>query len=255
MRVRVLGCHGGETPRHRPTCLLIDGTVAIDAGSLCRGLPVEEQLAVEHVLVGHAHLDHIKDLALLAEQVCVEERRTPVDIHCGPATAEALDQHFFNDVLWPDFRVLPTKTRPAVRLRPHKANRKFNVGGYEVLFVPVAHPVESMGMLVQRDDHALVFSSDTGPTDKLWKTANRTEAVRAVFVELSFPNSLQELADTAGHLTPYTLAKELRKLQRADVDVFLYHLKPTCAAEAWREVRALRDERVHLLSVGDLIEI
>ena len=34
MKLSVLGCHGGELPRCRSTCFLVDGSLAIDAGSL-----------------------------------------------------------------------------------------------------------------------------------------------------------------------------------------------------------------------------
>jgi len=30
MKLRVLGCHGGELPKHRTTCFLIDGVLALD---------------------------------------------------------------------------------------------------------------------------------------------------------------------------------------------------------------------------------
>ncbi|MCU0681525.1 MAG: hypothetical protein MUF34_04570 [Polyangiaceae bacterium] len=49
MELRVLGCHGGETPRHRPSAFLLGERFSIDAGSLSRGLELDEQLALEAV--------------------------------------------------------------------------------------------------------------------------------------------------------------------------------------------------------------
>ena len=80
MRVRVLGCHGGETPRHRTTCYLIDDRITIDAGAICRSLDLEEQVQIDHMLISHSHMDHVKDLALLADQV-IGRRQTPVELH------------------------------------------------------------------------------------------------------------------------------------------------------------------------------
>ena len=44
MEIEVIGSYGGETPECRLTCLLVNGTTAIDAGCLCRGLEIERQL-------------------------------------------------------------------------------------------------------------------------------------------------------------------------------------------------------------------
>ncbi|MBN2359346.1 MAG: 3',5'-cyclic-nucleotide phosphodiesterase [Deltaproteobacteria bacterium] len=255
MRVRVLGCHGGESPQHLPTSFLVDGVFAIDAGSICRSLEVEAQARIDDILISHCHLDHVKDLALLADQV-FSLRSAPVNVHCGPETARALKRHLFNDVLWPDFTRLPSKSRPALRLRPHPANRTFGIGNrYRISLVPVSHPVESMGIIVRDKRSSFFFSSDTGPTDKLWRAVRRIPNLRAAFVELSFPNNLQQLADTAGHLTPYSLSRELGKLSADGLDVFVYHMKPAHAAETKRELRALRSDRIHALTVGDVIDV
>ena len=58
------------------------------------------------------------------------------------------------------------------------------------------------------------MSGDTGPTDKLWKVLNQTPTLKALLLETSFPNALQQLADVSGHLTPQTLESELDKFQR-----------------------------------------
>ena len=81
MRVRILGCHGGETPRHRTTCFLLDSRMTIDAGAVCRSLELDEQIALDHMLISHSHMDHVKDLALLADQV-IGRRQKPIYLHC-----------------------------------------------------------------------------------------------------------------------------------------------------------------------------
>ena len=69
MELTILGCHGGETPRHRSTCFLIDNHLAIDAGALTSGLELDRQAEVDNVLITHAHFDHVKDLATLADNI------------------------------------------------------------------------------------------------------------------------------------------------------------------------------------------
>ena len=56
------------------------------------------------------------------------------------------------------------------------------------------------------------YSSDTAPTERFWEVANRTKNLKALIVETSFPNELQDLANVSGHLTPQTLDLGARKL-------------------------------------------
>ena len=42
MDIHVLGAFGGEAPGCRMTCLLINGTTALDAGSLSQTLEIEQ---------------------------------------------------------------------------------------------------------------------------------------------------------------------------------------------------------------------
>ena len=62
MRFSVIGCHGGETPRHLNTCFRIDDSILLEAGSPTRGLSITQQVAIDHVIVSHGHLDHIGGL-------------------------------------------------------------------------------------------------------------------------------------------------------------------------------------------------
>jgi glyoxylase-like metal-dependent hydrolase (beta-lactamase superfamily II) len=74
VNVRVLGICGSRVPGHHTRYLLIDENVAIDAGGITAKLSVEDQTAIDHVLVSHAHLDYVYDLAFLADNVMA--RRT-----------------------------------------------------------------------------------------------------------------------------------------------------------------------------------
>lgn len=298
MRVRVLGCHGGETPRHRTTCLLIDERITIDAGSVCRSLALDEQVKLDHMLISHSHMDHVKDLALLADQV-IGRRTLPVVLHCGPETAETLSSSYFNNYLWPDFTRIPTPQAPVMKIDVHEAETSFRIpapgaapgappaktrrpasrrvgakrrptrgatrakstsraleplveGEYDVRFVPVTHPVESMAMIIRGATGSILYSSDTGPTTRLWQVANQTADLRGMFVELSFPNHMQALADVAGHYTPQTLAAELKKVKNRDeIPLFLYHLKPTFYEATKNELAGLRLKNTHLVELTD----
>jgi ribonuclease BN (tRNA processing enzyme) len=254
MRFRVLGCHGGETPRHRTTCFLINQRVAIDAGAICRSLPIDEQVMIDHILVSHSHMDHVKDLALLADQV-VGRRDRPIQLHCGPETAATLEASYFNNYLWPDFTRIPTEQNPVLNIVIHEAGVPFQITDASgemltVTYVPVSHPIESMGMIVRDAGGAIVYSSDTGPTDRLWATVNQEHDVRAIFMELSFPNHMQALADVAGHFTPRTLHAELGKMTSRPT-LFVYHLKPGFYEQTRDELMALHIDDMELVELTD----
>jgi ribonuclease BN (tRNA processing enzyme) len=74
--------------------------------------------------------------------------------------------------------------------------------------------------------------------------------VKAFFVECSFPNALQHLADVSKHLTPATLRAEMEKLP-PDAPIYLYHMKPPTLERLRAEVAALGNGRVSLLADGD----
>jgi ribonuclease BN (tRNA processing enzyme) len=250
VRLQILGCSGGELPRHRTTCFLLDGKLAIDAGALTSSLPLERLLEVDDIVLTHSHFDHVKDVPLLADLV-VGRRSTPVRVHASTECARTLRQSVFNDELWPDFTRIPDRASPVVEIVEFNASRAFKAGGYTFRPVPVCHPVESVGFVISDGKSQIAISGDTGPTVAFWKKVNAAAGLKALLVELSFPNDLQGLADVSGHLTPNTLASELAKLTRNGFPVLLYHLKPAYAARLRREVAALKLPGVRILSVGD----
>lgn len=252
MRVKVLGCHGGELPGCRTTCLLIDGHVAIDAGALTSTLHLEELLKVDNIFLTHSHFDHVKDVPLMADLI-VGRRQEPVRIRGLADTTETLAAHIFNDKLWPDFTKLPTPEEPTMALVSFEPNETIQVRDLAITAVSVAHPVDSVGFIIEQGERSIVISGDTGPTQLFWDAVNRRNDSVALFIELSFPNRMQWLADLSGHFTPQTLAVELEKIH-SDAPVYLYHLKPAFLDELRAEVAALGNPRLRILELDDEFE-
>ncbi len=250
MKLRILGCSGGELPRHRTTCFLVDGVLAIDAGALTATLPLEELLRVDDILLTHSHFDHVKDVPLLAD-LLVGRRRRPLRVHASRECARTVRQSIFNGRLWPDFTRIPSRRHPVLSIRPFDPTRPFRVGRYQVQPVPVRHPVESVGFVISDGRSAFAVSGDTGPTTQFWRMVNRSPGLNALLVEMSFPNTMQGLADVSGHLTPNTLAAELAKVERNGCPVYVYHLKPAYAAELKRDLAALGLRGVRALAQGE----
>ncbi len=250
MKLRILGCSGGELPRHRTTCFLVDGVLAIDAGALTGTLPLQALLEIDDILLTHSHFDHVKDVPLLAD-LLMGRRRRPLRVHASPECARTVRQSIFNGRLWPDFTRIPSRRNPVIEIRPFDPGRPFRVGRYQVRPVPVCHPVESMGFVISDGRSAIGVSGDTGPTTRFWEAVNRRRGLKALLVEMSFPNGMQALADVSGHLTPNTLASELAKVQRDGCPVYLYHLKPAYASELKRDLARLRLPDVRVLAQGE----
>lgn len=249
--LRVLGCHGGRLPGHRTTCLSVDGKLALDGGALCEALPLEELLRIDHVVLTHAHFDHVQGIPLLAD-LLIGQREEPVIIHGSPACIETLRRDVFNDRLWPDFTKLPSARRPVLRLEPFEVGRSFQLDGYSITTRLVNHPVEAVGLLVEKDGSALAMSGDTGPTEAFWELVNGARKLGALFLETSFPDALSELAEASGHLTPRLLRAEIEaKLRRSGVPIQIYHLKPAYSAKLHEEIAALRLPGVRVLEDDD----
>ena len=250
LRFHVLGCSGSQTPTGGTCSFLIDDDILLEMGSAASQLPLEQQEAVRHVLLSHAHLDHIKDLPFVIENV-YSPGREPIHVYGTKPTLDALRQHIFNDAVWPDFTVLPTPEEGVLEYHDVDTRDTFRVGALQVSTVPVNHPGGCSAFLLDSGQGVLVYSGDTGPTAELWDAVNQSaRPVKAVLVETSFPDRLHSLADASGHLTPGRLRQELVKLSDPDVSVYVYHIKEPTRSETEAELAALGDARIQLLRPG-----
>ncbi len=247
MELKVIGCHGGETPRHRTSAFLVDERLAIDAGSLTSGMELEAQCALRAVLVSHAHLDHIRDLATIADNRAQQG--------CKPLVIAAiLKKHFFNGLLWPDFAAIPSAKSPTITYLPLKPEVPTQVAGYTVRAILVSHTIETCAFIVQspKEGRALAYSGDTGPTDRLWKVLDATPNLKAMLMEVSFPNDEQKVATLSGHHTPKTLAVDLKKLEiGSNLPFLLYHIKPSFQAKVERECARIKNVNLTVCKLGD----
>jgi len=250
--LRIIGCHGGETPRHRTSAFVVDDRVAIDAGSLTSGMELKAQCALEAVLVSHAHLDHVRDLATIADNRNQNDAE-PLIIAATRPTLAALKKHFFNGLLWPDFSKIPSTRRPAIRYLELGLEKPVTIAGYRVNAIPVSHTIDTCAFTVTGKDGTLAYSGDTGPTDRLWEVLRETEGLKAMLMEVSFPNEEHKLAKVSGHHTPETLLKDMKKLGPAarELPTLLYHIKPSFQATVERQCAKLKGVNLSVCALGD----
>jgi ribonuclease BN (tRNA processing enzyme) len=250
MKIEILGSYGGESVDCRMTCLLVNDSIALDAGSLSQVLSIERQRGIQSILLTHSHMDHTSSLPFFIENV-FGKLREAVDVYASAATIYALRRHLFNNDTWPDFTRLPNHLLPVVRFHELEEEVPIVIGGVRFTPIPVTHLVPTFGFLIEDDSSKLLWSSDTGPTQRLWEVANRIENLKGIWVDTSFDNSMQQIADVSGHLTPASLAAELKKLERR-APILLHHLKPPCIAKIQTEIAALGNPDIGFVEQGKI---
>jgi cAMP phosphodiesterase len=251
--IRVLGCHGSQMPGCNTTSFLLNGKILIDAGTVTTLLSVEEQCNIHYIFVTHAHLDHVRDIMFLADNIGYLQQYRTLVVYGTSYIIEALKTHLFNGVIWPDFSKLPSPEKPVLKFVTITPGEKVRLDDLDVTAIMVHHVVETVGYTVEAKEGSLVFIGDTGPTDEVWDIANRINNLKAIFIETSLPDSLKEVADITGHLTPSTLEQELRKLNAHNPDIYLYHMKLQHEKSIQREIALIKNRNIHILQDGQII--
>lgn len=245
MKVQVLGGHGGLMKGFATTSFLINNHLLIDAGAVASALTIEEQSKIDHILITHSHLDHIKDLAFLCDN-CFGIKSAPFEVYTTKKVKEIIKNHLLNELVWPDFTVLPNKENPTMRISEINPEEVFKFAGYSIKAIKVKHPNDAVGYIVEKNDVSILFSGDTGPTERIWEVAKEVKNLKAIFTEVSFPNKLQKVADVSDHHSPQTILNEIKKMPK-DVPVILTHLKPNFRHEIMQELYQAKEKRLTVL--------
>jgi len=248
VKIRLLpSAAGRESQLQCLTSFLVDDRIAVDGGSIGFALLPSEIGGIRHIVVTHAHNDHIASLPIYVAEA-FSGLDSPVVIHATGEVIAALREFVFNDQISPDFETIPlvNQSGPALRFDEMPTRRKLKIAGLDVTPIPVNHIVPTVGLLVENESSSVVFTSDTYTTDEIWKVARAARNLKAVFVDVSYPNELSELAAASKHLTPELLGGELQKLDR-DVPVIAVHIKPTNRDDVIRQLGSLKQ-----VSVGEI---
>ena len=235
MRVRVLGAYGGELGPCRSTAYLFDGGVLLDAGGASAALSLEETRALKAVVLTHSHIDHVASLPFILD---ARIGAPTLEVHALRETIAALRIHIFNNKIWPDFERIPDPRSPLLRFREVERERPLEIAGLRFLPIAVDHTVPTVGYSVEDERCTLLFSADTGPTRRIWELAHKIERLRAIFLEVSFPERLERIAQMSKHLSTVSVRAEIAKAPDG-VPIHLQHLKPAFLEELLRELEPL----------------
>lgn len=250
MKLRVLGCAGAEFPHFHPSAFLVDDSLLLDAGTIGAVLSEHEQWAIAQIFITHAHLDHIRGIPMLADNIVIKELKKSLTIYGINETLESLGTHLLNDVIWPDFSKIPPD-HPVIRYHRVIPEVELEIGDYRVMAVEVDHTVPAVGYIVRKGNKSIMYTGDTGPTKRLWEF---TDGLSALIVEVSFPNEMEKLALLTKHLTPALLATELKKMKNMPPRILITHPKPQHYDKIAAELDELGMEQVELLRDGNVYE-
>ena len=249
MKIKVLGAFGSEGLGQRPSAFLVNDRTLVDAGSVTGALTVDEQVEIEHALLSHSHLDHVVGLAFLTDTLASARAPRAVTAMSVEPVIEALRSHAFNNVLWPDFSTIPSPETPVLRFRTLAEETEQRVGELWVTPVPVDHTVATVGFIIHDGEVGFIYSGDTGPTARLWRSARGLRGLKALIIECAFPSRLDGLATASGHLTPALMQRELDKIT-PDLPIWIFHIKPQFYQETAEELARIDPSRIQILEQG-----
>ncbi|MAW33587.1 MAG: 3',5'-cyclic-nucleotide phosphodiesterase [Proteobacteria bacterium] len=227
MQLKILGCNGGIGGiNRRTTCYRINDSILIDAGTGLGDLDLDELALIDHVVLTHAHWDHISCLPLLPDAV-FSERKKPIKVWALPEVIKILKVNVFNDQVWPDFTKIPIigGNEPIVDLKPLPEKDSIHIDGVEVSKLPANHGIPACGLRVEKGGKAVAFSGDTADDEVFWKKISADHAIKAVVVECSYPKSLTDLGKMTLHLSTDIISTRLARIPK-NIARIIIHRKP-----------------------------
>jgi cAMP phosphodiesterase len=255
MKIKLLPSHvKGDGQFQLLTTFLINDCLTIDAGSIAVALTTDEMSAIRHVIITHSHNDHIACLPIFVAEAFTH-LDSPVTIYGIEEVVTSLKNFIFNDHIWPDFeRIdLANGQGPTIRYQTLEPRQTVAISGLRVTPIPVNHVIPTCGMMLQDEHSTVIFSADTYTTDELWQIASEQANLKAIFVDVSYPNELEELAAASKHFTPQSLAADLKKLHR-EADIYAVHIKPSNRHQVMEQLQALDNPRISAAEIGRIYE-
>lgn len=254
MKIKVLGCSGAELPDFGPPAFLLDDRILLDAGTITGALDEDAQKKISHILITHAHLDHIRGIPTLADNMFLINRNHSFTLMGIKKVLQLIKNNLFNNTVWPDFTAIPSPQKPLLKLKAVKTGKSFKINNYKIIAEKVNHSIAATGYIIEDlKGKRLIYTGDTGPTSSLWKRANskqRKAGIYGLIIEVTFPNKMREAAIRTEHLTPDMLLNELKKLSQPPSRIFITHTKPQFLNIISKELHSLKIRHLTILENG-----
>jgi len=248
MNIKLLGAHNCESQNTKFLSLLIDDSLALDAGGLTSSLSLTAQQKLKAILLTHQHYDHIRDILAIAMNFYLWG--TTINIYSILAVYDALATHLLDGKLYPNFLERPPEN-PAIKFTVIEPLKAEQIEGYAVLAVPVNHSVPTVGYQITSPDGKVVFyTGDTGPgLADCWEQVSP----QLLVIEVTAPSRYDESARESGHLTPNLLKQELaifRELKGYLPQVVVVHMNPELEEEIEAEIATVAEDLNNPITLG-----
>lgn len=210
MKIRLLGAHLLEDRDNKLACCLIDGILAIDAGSLTANLTFKEQLGIKALLLTHHHFDHIKDVLMLG--ATFYNNNEQCFIYSIQAVYDALKYLFdYQGTFYTNLMEKPVG-KPTLKFVPIEPLKPFYINKYDILAVHVNHSAPAVGFQITAPNgKKLFYTGDTGPgLEECWRHISPD----LLIIENSASNRFVEKAKEVKHLSPSLMKEELIKFRQ-----------------------------------------
>lgn len=255
MKIQVIGASGSELPGHNLPAFLVDDFMLMDAGTIGLALDKKAQEKISHILITHAHLDHVKGIAFLVDNMVTNHFKNQITVISGSDVLSDVRRNIFNNRIWPDFTAIPDEKKPVMKYQAIQTRNYMQIKNYRIYAARVNHTVAAYGYIVEDvNGNAVVYTGDTGPTKMLWKRMNHHN-VKALIIEISFPDLMNELALKSGHLTPSLLEGEIRKMERIPESIYITHVKPQYRKAIEIGLKVIKGPSVEILCDNAVISI
>ncbi len=255
MKIKVLGCSGAEFPGHNTPGFLLDDEILLDAGSLTNVLNGNRQWKIKNIFITHAHLDHIKGIPFLADNLIMRNQGHKVTIAGIARVIDTIKKNLLNGYLWPDFTIIPDPKSGVLRFTRLREGLPVQVNGYSVTPFRVNHSVPATGYLVEDNaGRTLFYTGDTGPTRSTWQKIGDRK-INCLIIESSFPDKMRATAMATGHLTASLMKEEISRIEKMPEKIYVTHTKPQYFKTIRAEVSALGLKNLRLLRDGEVIRV
>jgi len=251
VKLRVLGCSGGVAEGLRTTSLLVNDSILIDAGTGVGDLTLEEMAKIEHIFITHSHIDHVGFLPLLVDSM-FSNITTPITVYSQAVTIQAIKDHIFNWIIWPDFSQLPRPDKPVLQFQAMAPDETLLLDDVLFQMIEVSHTVPAVAYRIEHGGKSIAFSGDTSSNDTLWDRLNAYPDLDILIVESAFSNDQYDLALLSRHYTPSLLAQDLSKL-RHNPEIYITHLKPGDEKKIIEELDKITPKRAFKILQNDTV--
>ncbi|OPY68316.1 MAG: ribonuclease Z [Syntrophorhabdus sp. PtaU1.Bin050] len=254
MKIEILGCYGNTVGQYRATSFLINDSVLLDGGTITEVLDDERLKLIRHIVISHTHIDHLKGLFPLIDQLVMMGEYS-VELISTHRILDIITNDLFNDRIWPDFTAIPSKRSAMMRLREIEIEKPTSIEKLSLRAIPVSHTVACVGFVVREEGKGFMFTADTGPTQRFWEIAREERGIEFIIADVSFPNRLSDLARASGHMTLSILADHLERYGLIDIPIFITHMKPIFLSEILSELAVMGGLNIKPLAQGSLITL